>query len=98
MSGACTLGTYVDAGGFGGAAFVTCCACPNCTEREAKVQAEANAKRKALLALDQAMKDLHIGTNVAFQIPVQAEHYIGLIIAADEAWQAARPYIIGGGE
>ena len=90
----CKLGMYVDAGGFGGAAFVTRCACTNCTEREAKVMAEVNAKRKALLALDQAMADLHIGTNVAFQIPVQAEHYIGLIIAADEAWQAARRFIL----
>ena len=96
MSDECTLGTYErDPRDWGWSSKP--CTCANCTEREAKVLAEANARKKALLALDQAMTDLHIGTNVAFTISVQPEHYIGPIIAADAAWQAARRFIMGGG-
>ena len=98
MSGACTLGTYVDAGGFGGAAFVTRCACQNCTEREAKVMAEANAKRKALLALDQAMTDLDYAIDAAFRPGNEAcderEILTGRIANANDAWRAARRYVI----
>lgn len=72
------------------------CTCPNCTEREAKVMAEANERRKALLALDQAMKDLEapLPFNVLGSI---VEHQAGRIANVADAWQAARRFIMGGG-
>lgn len=95
MSNDCKLGMYVDAGGFGGAAFVTRCACQNCTEREAKVMAEANARRKALLALDQAMKDLMSTPINPHKFDELAE---GRIASVADAWEAARRFVVGGGE
>lgn len=96
MSNDCKLGMYVDAGGFGGAAFVTRCACTNCTEREAKVMAEANAKRKALLALDQAMTDLVAPVPYPISVLEQREIYEGRLAAANDAWYNASRFITGG--
>jgi len=89
----CKLGTYIDIGGFGAPAFVSRCGCTNCTEREAQVQAEANARRKALLALDAAMRDL-AAPSYSFS---DTEETVGRICNANDAWVAARHYIIGGG-
>ncbi len=79
---------------------ITACTCTNCTEREAKVMAEANARRKALLALDQAMTDLRYAIDDAAQCSDERssameirEILTGRIANANEAWQAAQPYI-----
>jgi len=85
----CKLGTYEGGGDFG-RAFVSHCGCPNCTKREAQVLAEANAKRKALLALDAAMKDL-AGPGYSFD---DLEGTVGRICNANDAWAAARHYIL----
>ena len=67
------------------------CACLNCTEREAKVLAEANERRKALLALDQAMKDL-------MSTPINPHKFDelseGRIANVADAWEAARRFIL----
>jgi len=85
----CKLGTYEGGGDFG-RAFVSHCGCPNCTKREAQVLAEANAKRKALLALDAAMNDL-AGPGCSFD---DLEGTVGRICNANDAWAAARKYIL----
>jgi len=93
----CKLGTYEGGGDFG-RAFVSHCGCPNCTKREAQVLAEANAKRKALLALDAAMKDLATSQADAYQQGYEAcderEILTGRICNANDAWAAARHYIL----
>ncbi len=70
---------------------ITACTCTNCTEREAKVMAEANARRKALLALDQAMKDL-------MSTPINPHKFDelseGRIANVADAWEAARRFIL----
>lgn len=71
------------------------CTCPNCTEREAKVMAEANERRKALLALDQAMKDLASGRLVS-SWPEHVAVLTGQIANATDAWVAARRFILPG--
>lgn len=92
----CTLGRYNDTWITGGTfGSVTACTCPNCTEREATVQAEANARRKALLALDQAMKDLMSTPINPHKFDELAE---GRIASVADAWEAARRFVVGGGE
>ena len=74
------------------------CTCPNCTEREAKVMAEANARRKALLALDQAMTDLTapcVQPSAHMWVRLEVAH--GRIANVADAWQAARRFVMGGG-
>lgn len=66
------------------------CACLNCTEREAKVLAEANERRKALLALDQAMTDLSAPVHTREEV----ETYAGRVANVHDAWQAARRFIL----
>ncbi len=74
---------------------ITTCTCPNCTEREAKVQAEANARRKALLALDQAMTDLASANLDCWYLSKTGPEYIvGLATNCNDAWQAARRFIL----
>lgn len=92
MSGPCILGMYqYDPIGFG----PTRCTCPNCTEREAKVMAEANERRKALLALDQAMKDLAAPcVQPSDHMWERLEVAHGRIANATDAWQAARRFIL----
>lgn len=86
----CKLGMYVYDPINYGMGGPTRCFCPNCTEREAQVQAEANAKRKALLALDAAMNDL-AGPGYSFD---DLEGTVGRICNANDAWAAARKYIL----
>lgn len=75
--------------------FVANCTCTNCTEREAKVVAEANARRKALLALDQAMKDLSAPcTQPSDHMWERLEVAHGRIANVADAWQAARRFIL----
>ena len=97
----CTLGRYNDTWITGGTfGSVTACACPNCTEREAKVMAEANERRKALLALDQAMTDLRSALDDAFRPSNEwcdeREILVGRIANANEAWYNASRFITGG--
>jgi len=101
VSGACTLGTYErDPRLWGGFGRPGSCACPNCTEREAKVQAEANERRKALLALDQAMTDLRSAIDDAFRPSNEwcdeREILVGRIANANDAWYNASRFITGG--
>lgn len=71
------------------------CPCTNCTEREAKVLAEANARRKALLALDQAMTDLSAPcAHPSDHMWERLEVAHGRIANATDAWQAARRFIL----
>lgn len=94
MSGPCTLGTYqYEPNGSGLGYFPQRCTCANCTEREANVLAESNARRKALLALDQAMTDLDGGLDNIEEF----ETLVGQATAVHDAWVNARRFVMGGG-
>lgn len=71
------------------------CMCNNCRTRAAKVAEDSAAKRKALLALDQAMTDLASADFSCWNhSKADGEYIIGLASNCNDAWRAARRFIL----